>query len=564
MSATKVGSRAEISAWSAVQAAGVMLAFLYSADAMEAWAYNPNSVSTPAAGTVIVPADQPEKGRWIRQTDYVAVALAVNDLGSEPAKAVAPGAIGTDQLTNDVNAAIAAAWNESQAAKERVRKTSDDLIGELARIRDDLAGFAANMAEATLGQYSDIDEIRETAASNLGEAKAHADSVMIAATGPGSVIAGRLDSFQTQINGKVSSSVTDAIASRLTITENSLDVLAGRTTSIENALPGKASTTVTDALASRMTYAEGGLTSVASRTTAIENALPGKASEQALSDLSNTVSNLNGVLTAQGNALTSLQGTVGNNSSTAIMQLYQAVSGVPADTTSRFVLSLATNSNGTSHSAAFFMDSTANGSRLVGAADLIAFYAAKFQILNSAGDPLAVFNGDGTIFLSRLPGLTYKYSYTNIGGTSNGATKSDEETTVAVPSEPVQVAISANTSVYYYKEAYRDTWGVVQGYGYLPRQDVTVNTVEAKFYFRVQNGSVNTIPAAIEYFDGSSWKIVPGSLSQVVTSSTDARASLSVKAVIPPEARVYHPRFWNPTGNTIWMMSVAVFPESSK
>ena len=474
------------------------------------------------------------------------------------------GSVGGEQLKDEVSSAIAAAWNDSQAAKERVQKTSDDLIGDLAKIRDDLADFAANMAEATLGQYSDIDEIRQTAASNLGEAKAHADSVLIAATGPGSVIAGRLDSFQTQINGKVSSDVTDAIASRLTISENNLDVLAGRTTSIENVLPAKASTTITDALASRMTSAENGISSVAFRTTSIENELPGKASAQALSDLSNTVSNLNGVLTEQGSALTSLQGAVGSSSSSAIMQLYQAVSGVPADATSRFVLSLATNSNGTSHSAAFFMDSTANGSRLVGAADLIAFYAAKFQILNSAGDPLAVFNSDGTVFLSRLPGLTYKYNYTNIGGVSNGATKSDEGTTVAVPSEPAQVAISAHTSVYYYKEAYRDIWGAVQGYGYLPRQDATVNTLEAKFYFRVQNGSVNTIPAAIEYFDGSSWKIIPGSLSQVVTSSTDARASLSVKAVIPPEALVSHPIFWNPTGNTIWMMSVSVFPESSK
>lgn len=74
-------SRAAIAALTAAQAAAVGDATVKATDALERWQYNAASTAAASDGFVMIPADNPAAGRWIRASDYAALGPIIAGIG---------------------------------------------------------------------------------------------------------------------------------------------------------------------------------------------------------------------------------------------------------------------------------------------------------------------------------------------------------------------------------------------------------------------------------------------------------------------------------------------------
>ena len=321
MPAIPVSSRAQIAAWTAAQAAAAQLAILSSATATEAWAYDPGSAAAGSDGFVIVPSDAPDSGRWTRQSDYVATALALDKLASTPAAAVAPGAVGSDQLAPELQVLLDMA-SEAEAIADLKSATAD-----LEQAADELS---LTNIEAVFGAAADKQEIKQHLQAKVGELSASVDQQLLAISNATDALAGQQATFTASLAGKADGSALTAALTRITTSENNITVLSGQYTSLSSTVSGKADASALGSLVTRVTTDEGNITSLSGEYTTLSSTVSGKADAQALLALVTRTATAEGNISTLSGQYSTLSTTVGSNT-TSINQIAQSLNGVAAN-----------------------------------------------------------------------------------------------------------------------------------------------------------------------------------------------------------------------------------------
>jgi hypothetical protein len=118
---------------------------------------------------------------------------------------------------------------------------------------------------------------------------------------------------------KVTADASDVLDTKITLTNNSIDIVARAVTQVQSVLPGLASSTALSALSTRVTAAEGNISSASSAITSLQSDLGSlttvvgtKASASALTALTTRVSSAEANISTASSAITSLQSDLGS------------------------------------------------------------------------------------------------------------------------------------------------------------------------------------------------------------------------------------------------------------
>jgi hypothetical protein len=117
---------------------------------------------------------------------------------------------------------------------------------------------------------------------------------------------------------KVTADASDVLDTKITLTNNSIDIVARAVTQVQSVLPGLATSTALSALSTRVTAAEGNISSASSAITSLQSDLGSlttvvgtKASASALTALTTRVSSAEANISSASSAITSLQSDLG-------------------------------------------------------------------------------------------------------------------------------------------------------------------------------------------------------------------------------------------------------------
>ena len=341
-------------------------------------------------------------------TETVASAVsAAKDVADKAAEdiAAAQQTLAGFSPTETVASAISAAKDIADQAAEGVASANTAIgnaaadIGDTKRkIASDVESLSEAIAQIGLGSAQDIRQIKVQQQTDYGAITASYTSAIYIATGPNSALAQQI--------AQVAASVPS--------------------------ISGLATTASVTAEASARATADTGLGTRIDNVAASVPSISGLATAASVTAEAQARADADGAL---GQQVTSINSLVGANSASAIMQLYAG--SAPSDATSRFVLSLSQNSGSTSHAAAFYMDATASGSRIVCAADEIDFIAVKTKFIANDGTTFAAFDGaTKTLLIDRLPGLSALNSYVSSQLTNWWPTLSEQPS--AMPSVPAE------------------------------------------------------------------------------------------------------------------------------
>ncbi|RVG94911.1 DUF1983 domain-containing protein [Sinorhizobium meliloti] len=239
-------------------------------------------------------------------------------------------------------------------ATDWLRDGVRDLIIEQQRM-------ARLIAEQDLASFSDKQTLRRELVSRSGDITASYTEAIVAATGPGSALVGRLVTLEAKI-------------------------------------PTLATVTALDALTASVTQQGNTITAYGLRIDSLEVEMPGKASVSAVNSLDTRVTNNEGTISAQANSISSLFAALGGNS--AAVNIRASVLATPTGYAARYGIEARTGGAGTYRSAAMYLDvpaSTSSPTRVV-------FLADQFVIASGSNlkNPFIFQNGEATLNVANI------------------------------------------------------------------------------------------------------------------------------------------------------------------
>ncbi|MFC4624241.1 phage tail protein [Daeguia caeni] len=232
----------------------------------------------------------------------------------------------------------------------------------LRYVLEELDRIGSIVANQDAANYSDKQQIRREITSTSGSLTAKFTEEIIAATGPGSAIAQRIESLEVAVEDDIATAV-----SNLTTQINTVD---------------------------------GRVDVVSSNVTALQATVAGKADASAVSLLSATVSEQGDMITSQGNAIIDLQSQVNGVSASATFRA-QTVAA-PSGWNSRIALQARVGTSDSYKNAGIYFDVTPTNSRIVVSAD-------QFVVTDGANTVQPLIATGGVVYLTNVRLGTLKF-----------------------------------------------------------------------------------------------------------------------------------------------------------
>lgn len=287
---------------------------------------------------------------------------------------------------------------------------------------NDATAAAYLVLEQDLRNYDDKQDSTQEIKSTTGRITAAYRNEILAATGPNSALAQRIETVEVEIPTLAKASVVNAVTARVTAAEGQIDSIAGTLTLIQNEVAGKASVTALNALTTRVTASEGKITAYGQSLTSINAALGTKASAQSVSLLTARVEDNEGEITSVANALMSVSAAA-SGSDVATARFRMTASAGPTGYASRIGMQARATGRDGWRGAALFLDVPNNPSQPT----RVVINAEQFVVTNGSAvkNPFIFQDGEarlnvahiGTVRAGRLLSLNSKVDFNLNAGT---------------------------------------------------------------------------------------------------------------------------------------------------